>query len=91
MDRELLHCSLKEQRTGSVSVRSRYWQFYWCDLEKKNPKIEKTYFCLKIRWVGVLNPRWSSWTESFYRYPDKRVIITAMKLLAKNWFSISQK
>ena len=45
MDQELLHFSLKEQRTGSVSVRSHYWQFYWCDLEKKNPKIEKTYFC----------------------------------------------
>ena len=26
-----------------------------------------------------------------YRYPDKRVIITAMELLAKNWFTISQQ
>ena len=25
-----------------------------------------------------------------YRYPDKRFIIMAMKLLAKNWFTISQ-
>ena len=36
-----------------------YLASFWCDLEKKNPKIEKTYLCLKIRWVGVLSPRWS--------------------------------